>query len=287
MEIKSEQNKISIPINVTFVSRDYISATNLQVEKGSLMSESDFTNQRPVILLTAEDARKLTSNIVGHEIIAQDFRGTKATLTVIGILKPNTSKTAILPYGAIAIDSPLRTLKFAVNDIKVMPSAIELLSVFTQKTWGDHVTITTISDNKISKLISIVVFAFASTTLLVASLNIMNLMLARVLRHTQDIGIRRVLGASQLNIMYWFLAESLVLGILGGLLGILISYGFVNIFLSNVIGFDGTSGNSSLFTWHSVLVGIIIAVITSFLIGFYPSLRASRLPIIQSLKDTM
>jgi putative ABC transport system permease protein len=77
---------------------------------------------------------------------------------------------------------------------------------------------------------NLVTAAFASTALVAASLNIMNLFLARVLKRSHDIGLQRSLGATANRIVWRFLSEALLLGSLGGILGVVAGYGLSKVY---------------------------------------------------------
>jgi putative ABC transport system permease protein len=122
--------------------------------------------------------------------------------------------------------------------------------------------------------------------LVAAALNIMNLMLARVLKRSHDIGIQRSLGATANAIVWRFLSEALVLGVLGGLLGIAAGYGLYRIYnnyqqtyYGEAFGFVPTT-----FSPLAALIGFVVALVVSLIFGLYPAIRASKLRIIEALR---
>jgi ABC-type antimicrobial peptide transport system permease subunit len=270
---------------VMYVSQDYLKAAELSLVQGSLPTERDFIEKQPVIVLASDVARRLRDDsLIGKEVILENIDGTRDIFTVIGILQSKVSQTSIIPYGSTSMNIPLRTLTFAMTKQAEIDDVLEPLSVFVRKTWGGRAVVTTIRSNRgAERLISLVIVTFASTALLAASLNIMNLLLARVLRHTHDIGVQRAIGASRQDIVRRFLAEALVLGCSGGLLGVLLSYGLVNLYLNYISSLGEQLSFSSLFSWHSVVLGLTLSVISTFIFGLYPAFRASRLPIVEAL----
>ena len=115
-------------------------------------------------------------------------------------------------------------------------------------------------------------------SLVVGGIGVMNIMLVSVAERTHEIGIRKAVGASNLNIFLQFLFESLILCILGGIFGLI--FGYVLAFLISIITpfspyIDLTICLSALFI--SILVGTIF--------GLYPALKASRKNPIDSLKS--
>jgi putative ABC transport system permease protein len=126
-------------------------------------------------------------------------------------------------------------------------------------------------------VMSLLLGAIASISLLVGGIGIMNIMLVSVTERTKEIGIRMAVGAKSKDILLQFLIESLVLSLMGGVLGI-------------AIGIAGTYVLSSLTEWPTLLS--IRAILLSFLFagsvgvffGFYPARKASLLDPIEALR---
>jgi len=117
----------------------------------------------------------------------------------------------------------------------------------------------------------------ALLTLLGASIGLMNIMLVSVTERTREIGIRKALGATRLNIMTQFLIEAVVLCILGGLVGIL---------LGMLMGFGVTLlANGRFFIpWNWISLAIFVCLVVGLISGLYPALKASRLDPIEALR---
>ncbi len=128
-----------------------------------------------------------------------------------------------------------------------------------------------------ANVMSLLLGAIASISLLVGGIGIMNIMLVSVTERTKEIGIRMAVGAKRGDILLQFLIESLVLSLMGGVLGI-------------AIGIGGTYVLSSLTEWPTLLS--IRAILLSFLFagsvgvffGFYPARKASLLDPIEALR---
>ena len=128
-----------------------------------------------------------------------------------------------------------------------------------------------------ANVMSLLLGAIASISLVIGGIGIMNIMLVSVTERTKEIGIRMAVGAKSGDILLQFLIESLVLSLMGGVLGI-------------AIGIGGTYILSSLTEWPILLS--IRAILWSFLFagsvgvffGFYPARRASLLDPIEALQ---
>jgi putative ABC transport system permease protein len=113
------------------------------------------------------------------------------------------------------------------------------------------------------------ILVLASAGLVIASINILNLMLARVLRRTREIGISAALGAGRREIFRESLAESLVLGISGGVIGLPLSYGLVKLMSRIMEGLDVSVGLTG------VLAGAFSCIVVSVIFGLYPAYLAA------------
>ena len=124
---------------------------------------------------------------------------------------------------------------------------------------------------------SIVLGAIAGISLLVGGIGIMNIMLATVTERTREIGIRRAIGARRSQIVMQFLAESLVLSAVGGVIGL--AFGLFVPWLVTVLAKMPT-----VVTAWSLALSLGISVAVGVIFGIYPALRASKLDPITALR---
>jgi putative ABC transport system permease protein len=122
-----------------------------------------------------------------------------------------------------------------------------------------------------------VMVAIAAISLLVGGIGIMNIVLATVLERTREIGIRRATGARRGDIVRQFLAESVLISVGGGLLGI--GCGF---FLAWLIA--RTAEWRTIVTTASVLIAFGVSVAVGVIFGIYPAMKASRINPIEALR---
>jgi putative ABC transport system permease protein len=128
-----------------------------------------------------------------------------------------------------------------------------------------------------ARVMSILLGAIASISLLVGGIGIMNIMLVSVTERTREIGIRMAVGARGRDILWQFLVEALVLSLLGGIIGIILGVG-----ASQII--------SDIFKWPTLIS--IKALLLSFsfsggvgiFFGFYPARKAARMDPIEALR---
>ena len=143
--------------------------------------------------------------------------------------------------------------------------------------------------NKIFSIIQIVLALFGIISLTVSAIGMFNTMTISLLERTNEIGIMRSIGASRREILFLFLTESVLIGFLGGVGGIVL--GFLGTNLANY-GFNflakalGGQSVQMFFTpvWFIVFI-MIFSTFIGLITGIYPSLRASKLNPLVALKQ--
>lgn len=120
----------------------------------------------------------------------------------------------------------------------------------------------------------------AAISLLVGGIGIMNVMLASVSERIREIGVRKAIGARSYDIFIQFLAEALVISVLGGLIGLVASVGL----LSLARDFIPQGGSITLMPVAAMFCGFVFSNVIGLLSGIYPALRAARLDPIEALR---
>ena len=119
--------------------------------------------------------------------------------------------------------------------------------------------------------------AVAGISLLVGGIGIMNIMLVSVTERTREIGIRKAVGALQRDILVQFLMESIVLSVVGGLLGVLLGWG-ISIIAGRLIDLQ------TVVDIATILLATGFAAAIGLIFGIYPAWRAARLRPIEALR---
>jgi putative ABC transport system permease protein len=127
------------------------------------------------------------------------------------------------------------------------------------------------------RLFNIVMGCIAGISLLVGGIGIMNIMLASVLERTREIGVRRAIGADQLDICLQFLVESFSISAIGGLMGVAMGVGIAR-------SVSLYARWPTVVTVASIALAIGVSLAVGVLSGLYPALRASRVEPIQALR---
>ena len=131
--------------------------------------------------------------------------------------------------------------------------------------------------NQSTAMLTLLLGAIAGISLIVGGIGIMNIMMVSVTERTREIGIRKALGATFMNIMTQFLIESMVIGIIGGIIGIA-----MGCIASKVIAQLGDF--TTVITITPIVVSFMFAVGIGLFFGIYPARKAAKLDPIEALR---
>ncbi|MCK5320666.1 FtsX-like permease family protein, partial [Candidatus Parcubacteria bacterium] len=129
-----------------------------------------------------------------------------------------------------------------------------------------------------ASLMGAVLTLVAAITLLVSGIGIMNVMFVTVAERTKEIGIAKAIGGKQGDILTQFLLESIILSMIGGIIGVVIGQSAIPIISNlNLMAMSSSATGPILGFSFSALVGVTF--------GFYPALKASRLDPVDALRS--
>jgi putative ABC transport system permease protein len=128
-----------------------------------------------------------------------------------------------------------------------------------------------------TRVMSMLLGAIASVSLLVGGIGIMNIMLVSVTERTREIGIRMAIGARQKDILMQFLLEAIVISVLGCLIGLLLGIG-------GALLTESLTGTVVIISANSILVAFSVAATVGIFFGYYPARKAAQLDPIEALR---
>ena len=128
-----------------------------------------------------------------------------------------------------------------------------------------------------TQVFTLLLAGIAAVSLLVGGIGIMNIMLVSVTERTREIGVRKALGATSLNVLMQFLIEAVVLCLLGGIVGIGLGAGSA-VMMQRLFHWNASVG------WSSVALAFAFAAVVGIVFGVWPARRAALLDPIEALR---
>ena len=189
-----------------------------------------------------------------------------------GLLKPGVSRLAAQAELA-SIQSRIITENPSFAAMKLEPALEDLQSEFTWLT-GTNL-----------RRGLLILFAVVGFVLLIACVNVANLLLARAIVRRKELGVRAALGAGQSRLICQLLTESTVLSLFGAGLGILLASLSVR-YITTKEAMQLPPGNPISVNWEALVFTLTLAILTGVLFGVVPAWKASRLDLNEVLKQS-
>lgn len=281
--------------NAYGTSSTYFAIRNMEIERGRAFSEGDADRAARVAVIGPTAAE----NVFGeNDPLNEVVKVNGINFKIIGITKAkgdgwgSPDDRIIIPYTTamqqIFGTDYLRGIDVQANTEatldKVQADVTALLRKLhrLQPDVADDFEIRNMAEirdsaNQVTSTFKYLLGGIAAISLLVGGIGIMNIMLVTVTERTREIGIRKAIGATEENILAQFLAESVIISGLGGVIGLGLGVG-----ISKMI--PKFSPMTTLVDWSSAFLAIAVAGIIGIFFGFYPAWRAARLDPIEALR---
>ena len=144
--------------------------------------------------------------------------------------------------------------------------------------------------NGMSNTIQLVLGGIGAVSLFVSAIGIANTMIMSIYERTKEIGVMKVLGCIVTDIRKLFLFEAGIIGLLGGILGLALSYGIsalLNVYgpeIGEKLGIGNTSTISTIPVWLAISA-VLFSIVIGMVSGFYPAVKATKIKAIEAMKS--
>jgi putative ABC transport system permease protein len=274
------------------VDVDYESIRDWHTASGDWFSDEDVYAMRKVALLGKTVADQL---FPGTDPVGQEVQIRNVPFDIVGVLAPkgqtasgnDSDDVVIIPYTTARTALSGRTfipqiLASTASEGDIPAAQEEIRTLLRESRDAEDFTVRNQNDlaeaaEGSTKVMTMLMAAIASISLLVGGIGIMNIMLVSVTERTREIGIRLAIGARGSDVLTQFLVESIVLGVLGGLLGL-------------AIGVIGSKLLGQFTGWQTVISPAIMFIAVAFsgavgvFFGYYPARKAAALHPIEALR---
>lgn len=283
---------ITVNATISGVGEGYFRVRGLETAQGSLFYQNDVQRQSQVVVIDQNTRKKLFTS--GEKPVGSIIMLGNLPCTVIGVTKEkesafgtNQNLNVWIPYTAAMARIHGRQyfngITLRVRD--GLPNQVaeqSIIKLLTQRHGAKDFT-TSSSDSilktvkKTTATLTVMISAIAVISLLVGGIGVMNIMLVSVTERTHEIGIRMAVGARQGDVMQQFLIEAVLVCLIGGIIGVVCSYGTGLVFSLFV------TSMSMQFSVASIVAAFLCSSLIGVVFGFIPARNAARLDPIEAL----
>ena len=286
------------PTSIYGVNTEYLPIREWEVEEGAMFGQDELDNLSKVAVI----GRTIQKNLFpdGDSPIGQTIRFKNIPFKIIGILAAKGESNfgqdqddiIIAPYTTVQkrvlAQTYLQSIvasaiseneaENAVNEVKKILERTHNIAADQENNFNvfsQQELISTFSST--SEMLTILLVAIASISLIVGGIGIMNIMYVSVKERTKEIGLRMAIGAKGKDILAQFLIESVLISITGGVVGVVLGL-LATYVVKAFIGWPVS------ITFYSIVLSFLVCTITGVFFGWYPARKASDLEPITALR---
>ena len=286
------------PTTVYGVNLDYLDIRRYKVADGDVFTEHDIKTAAKVCLIGQTVVDELFTN--GENPVGKVIRFGTIPFRIVGVLESKGYNSMGMDQDDLII-APYTTVQKRILAITHLQEIVcsALSEVYTDDAIGEITDILRTnhrlkadddddfsirSQQELSSMLTsttdmmtVLLAAVAGISLLVGGIGIMNIMYVSVTERTREIGLRMSIGAKSRDILAQFLIESMVLCLVGGIVGILLGHGAA-LLVERYLNWPIASSP------EAVLAAVAVSAAVGLVFGFYPAWKASKLDPIEALR---
>lgn len=281
----------NIITSLTGTTPTYKWVNNATIRSGRFFNEFDVEGRQKVILIGSYVKNKLFGE---QDALGKQIKINGQLFDIIGVLEEKqgsvqsgSDDVVIMPYTTatrLIKDTHVRTYSIQGKESETSKEAKERVTKFLKSELGtDEAFIAITQDeileqvNTITGTLSMMLGGIAAISLVVGGIGIMNIMLVSVTERTREIGIRKAIGAKRRSILVQFLIESVILSLIGGILGIIVGW-----LLTKAVG--SLIDVETIISMGVILFSMGFSMAIGVFFGIYPANKASKLNPIEALR---
>lgn len=285
--------EIEASATVNGVSSDFFNVKGLSFTSGQAFDKQSVTQRAQDVVIDSNTKKTFFSD--GTDPLGQVILLGSVPSRIIGVVDAqqgmmgnSDSLNVYLPYSTVMSrmlgQANVRSIIVRVKD--EYPTAVAenaILSLLEQR-HGAQDVFTQNSDSiretieQTTQTMTLLVSAIAVISLVVGGIGVMNIMLVSVTERTQEIGVRMAVGARQSDILQQFLIEAILVCILGGILGVLLSLG-----IGQLIGQIAKGSFQMAYSTTSIIAAFVCSTLIGVVFGFIPARNAAQLNPVDAL----
>ena len=277
----------------------YLEIRGLKIDQGDFFTEADVTRANRIVVLGKTIADNLFQ---GADAVGQSIRIRNLPYTVIGVLAAKGQSAtgqdqddfAIMPYTTVqkkmtnsAVPRINRITVSAIGPTATTAAKDQITELLRERHsirdgQPDDFRVNNLTEvaeaaESTTRIMTLLLGSIAAVSLLVGGIGIMNIMLVSVTERTREIGIRMAIGSRGSYIRMQFLAESVILCMLGGLIGVIVGIG-LSLAIASVMGWP------SFVSPQAASIAFLFSAATGIFFGYYPAHKAASLDPIEALR---